>query len=357
MRICILGAYEADYPRHKVIKKGLQAENIDVVECSLPPKYKFWLRYPLLFIRYLRFFGKHDFFLVPEFCQKDIPLAEWLSLFTGKKIIFDPLASRYETKILDWKRKPVHSIQARWNFRIDKWAFRFSDLILADTQAHKDYYCQDYRLSPEKVEVLPVGFDSDLFRPDEQDRNRDSFTILFFSSFLPLHGADVIIQAASILERMDQDIHFRIIGSGQTFPSVQKLAKEHDLKNIQFIPWIPQRDLPGWIASSDICLGIFGKTEKAKRVVPHKIFQSMAMGKPVITLRTPAVEEFFIHEKHIYLCEASNPDQLAEMILVLKQDNQLREKIALAGCQEVWERYSPSAIGRRFLKIIRDHFG
>ena len=137
MRLCFFGAYDSEYPRNTVIKKGLRLNGVEVSECWLPPKYKFWLRYPLLASRYLSSYTRHNLFFVPEFCQKDVPLVKILSLFSSRKIVFDPLAGRFETKIIDWKRKPLNSWQARLNFKIDYWAFKLSDLILADTQAHR----------------------------------------------------------------------------------------------------------------------------------------------------------------------------------------------------------------------------
>lgn len=356
MRLSFFGAYDRDYPRNTVIRKGLRQKGVDVCECGLRSRYKFWMRYPLLFFRFILSCSKRSFFFVPEFGQKDVPLAKFLSLLTSRKIIFDPLAPRYETKITDWKRKPPDSWQARWNFAIDSRAFAFSDLILADTQAHKDYYCREYGIPSDKVEILPVGYDDELYRPNLAAEKGGRFTVLFYGSFLPLHGADAVVQAAKIVSKEDPSIKFNLTGSGQTYPRVRALAEELHLKNIQFEDWLPQEELPQRIASADICLGIFGKTEKAARVVPHKIYQSMGSGKPVITARTPAVEEFFTHRENIFLVPDPYPENLAQAILELKRDKDLREKIAEGGYQLVCRKYSPAAIGRTLIRIIEKKF-
>ena len=358
MKVCFLGSYDPRYPRNTVIKKGLKARGIAVSECWLPPGYKLWMRYPLLFLRSWPFFSGHDFFFVPEFCQKDVPLAKFLSIFAGNKVVFDPLSSRFETKILDWKRKPPHSWQARWNFSIDSWAFRLSDLVLADTCAHKEYYCQEYRLSDDKVEVLPVGYDSDLFQrvSDENRQRGEKFEVLFFGSFLPLHGVKTIVHSARILSREDSSIFIKLIGSGQTRPEALALASQWSLDNIYFEGWLPQESLPQQIAQADVCLGIFGKGEKVMRVVPHKIFQAMAMGKAVVTLRTPAVEEFFHHREDILLCSSSHPSEVAKAVLELKKDPELRRRIAEGGYDLVSQKFSPEAIGNMLIDILERRF-
>ena len=356
MRMSFFGAYDPRYPRNVVIKKGLKLNGVEVYDCGLWPNRKFWMRYPILFHRFIRSCSKRSFIFLPEFCQKDVPLAKFLSLLTSRKIIFDPLAPRYETKITDWKRKPPDSWQARWNFTIDSWAFEFSDLILTDTRAHKEYYCEKYGLSPDKVEVLPVGYDDELYRPVSAEKKEDGFTVLFYGSFLPLHGADAVVEAAKIVFKEDASIEFKMVGSGQTLPTVRALAAELNLSNIRFESWLPQAEIPRRIASSDICLGIFGRTEKAGRVVPHKIYQSMGMKKAIITAQTPAVEEFFSHRENIFLVPEPYPENLAQAVLELKRNKDLREKIAERGHQLVRREYSPSAIGRTLIKIIQRKF-
>ncbi len=356
MRICFFGAYNPAYPRNAVIRRGLRLNGNDISECRVWPGRKFWLRYPLLLASWLKKGRRADFIFIPEFCQKDLPLARCLSLLTSKKLIFDPLASRYETKILDWKRKPPGTVQASWNRALDRWALRFSDLVLADTQAHKDYYCQSYGVPGAKVAVLPLGYDDEVFRKISREEDSSVFLVLFFGSFLPLHGADVIVEAAAAVARHDLSIRFKLIGSGQTFPRVKSLADNAGLTNVLFEGWISQERLAQEIGAAAISLGIFGRTEKARRVVPHKIFQSMGMGKPVITCRTPAAEEFFVHKKHIYYCDAPDPELLVRAILDLKKDESLRQKIARGGYALVRERHSPLAVGRMLNDILNGTF-
>ena len=82
----------------------------------------------------------------------------------------------------------------------------------------------------------------------------------------------------------------------------------------------------------------------------------MGMGKPVITARTPAVEEFFTHKENIFLIPEPYPENLAQAILELKRNKDLREKIAEEGHQLVRREYSPSAIGRTLIRIIEKKF-
>jgi len=297
---------------------------------------------------------------VPEFCQKDVPPAKFLGILTARTVVFDPLASRYETKIADWRWRPEGTPAAVWNKAIDRWAFRLSDLIIADTQAHKEYYCRRFSLKPENVIVIPVGFDDRVFQRSLAQRLRPSagdgrpFVVLFFGSFLPLHGVETVVDAAGAVSRKDETILFELIGSGQTLERVQRLTADSGLRNIRFTGWMDPAALARRIAAeADVCLGIFGLTEKAGRVVPHKIFQSMALGKAVITGRTPAAEEVFSHRRNIFFCDRGKPESLAGAVLELKRDAELREQIARSGCELAWEKFHPQAIGARLIDVLR----
>lgn len=362
MIFSFLGAYDPAYPRNAILRYGLELNGAAVRECRLPGSIKFYLRYPLGAARFGRRVAGSDVVFVPEFCHKDVPLGRSIALLFHKRLVFDPLAGRYETKIVDWRRRKPGSVRAWWNANIDRLSFGLSDVILADTQAHKDYYCRAYGLPEKKVQVIPVGYDDRLFRPAggqpasgrtaARSRSEDEFTVVFFGSFLPLHGAESIVEAAALLSRKAPSIRFRFIGTGQTLERVRVRADCLGLPNVAFDGWLRTADLPARIAEADVCLGIFGETDKARRVVPHKVFQAMGMKKPVITARTPAAEEFFHHRKDIFFCDPPYARSLAEAILALKANAALRRGIAEKGYALVSKRYSPMALGRRLLEVI-----
>jgi len=357
MIFSFLGAYDPAYPRNAVLRRGLELAGATVRECRLPPSIKAWMRYPLAILRYSRRIASSDVILVPEFRQKDVPLGRLFSLLFAKPLVFDPLAARYETKVIDWRRRKPGTIRAWWNFRIDLSSFGLSDLILADTAAHKDYFCRTYGIAEGRVAVVPVGYDDRLFQPAAAASPRAKeapFEVLFFGSFLPLHGAESIVEAAALLSKKDPSVHFRLIGSGQTLERVRLRADSLALRNVEFTGWLKLADLPARIAAADVCLGIFGSTEKARRVVPHKVFQALGMKKPVITGRTPAAEEFFHHKKDVYFCDPPYSKSLVSAILALKADARLRRSLAENGYRLVKRKYSPQALGRVLLGLVEN---
>lgn len=354
--VVFFGGYDPEYPRNAVLRRGLELNGVRVSECRVQPGRRFWRRYPALVRLWLGLQKTPPsplrFLFVPEFAQKDVPLARLLARLAARRVVFDPLASRYETKILDWRRKPEGSPSALWNRAIDRRAFRCSDILIADTEAHKEYYCREFGVKPPRVAVIPVGFDDRIFLkelgsiPAAVPDAKTPFIVLFFGSFLPLHGVDGVVDAARLVSEADTSVRFHFIGSGQTLDLVRSLTEKYRLGNVGFEGWLSQPELAERVArTADVCLGLFGRTEKADRVVPHKVFQSMALGKPVITARTPAAEEFFTDRESIILCRKGEPRELAEAVLELKRDPALRARIARNGRELVWRKYQPSALG------------
>jgi glycosyltransferase involved in cell wall biosynthesis len=100
-------------------------------------------------------------------------------------------------------------------------------------------------------------------------------------------------------------------------------------------------------------LGIFGASEKAKRVIPGKAFLALAMGKPLITGDSPAAQELFEHEKNVLLCDMGSSDALADAILRLKNDALLRQRIGKEGRKLYHDSCRPVVLGAQLAHMIQ----
>jgi glycosyltransferase involved in cell wall biosynthesis len=166
-----------------------------------------------------------------------------------------------------------------------------------------------------------------------------------------LHGIGYILEAAKQLEEQT-DIRFEFIGSGQTYHQMRTLSEELGLKNTQFFGSIPPDKVPSFMTEADSCLGIFGDTEKTQRVIPNKVYEALGMRKPVITCNSPAIREVFCDKRHLLLCKHADAHSLAQAILHLKHDDELRMNIAEHGYKSVKEHFTPAAIGKHFAALI-----
>jgi glycosyltransferase involved in cell wall biosynthesis len=111
------------------------------------------------------------------------------------------------------------------------------------------------------------------------------------------------------------------------------------------------------MADSHVCLGVFGTSGKAQRVIPNKVFDALATARPALTADTEGVREVLVHGDNAYLCPPGDPGALAEAITALKCDEELRNRIAQRGHELFRERFSIAALSRDAAAVMLDAIG
>jgi glycosyltransferase involved in cell wall biosynthesis len=125
-----------------------------------------------------------------------------------------------------------------------------------------------------------------------------------------------------------------------------------NLSNLELLPPVPLQALPDEIAAAEICLGgHFGISAKAGRVVAGKVYQILAMRRPLIATTTLANLALLCQAKNAWLCPPNDPQSLAASILKLSQDQDLRSHLAENGYRLYEEQCSEKVITKK-LKVI-----
>jgi glycosyltransferase involved in cell wall biosynthesis len=375
MKVCYFGTYDVEQSRNNVIIQGLRQNGVEVLECHARLWYntadkirsvRGGLFNPGLLGRalgsYLKLLRRHarigdyDVMVVGYAGHFDLFLAKLLTSFSRKPLVFDALLSLTETVIEDRGLAQRGSLLARLVYLVDKYSCRLADLVLLDTEAHVRHFQHDLGVRPGKLRWVPVGADEVYCRGPSPVGESDPFRVVYFGQYIPLHGVNYIVEAAKLLEEHPEArevllpssaIRFELVGDGQTYPEARSLAQSLRVQNVTFRrTWLSPEDLIAeHIVTADVCLGVFGDSPKARRVVPIKVFAALAMGKPVITGDSPAAREMLIHGTDAILCEMANPQALAQAILMLKRDRPLRERIAKQGYLSFQNKFSARVIG------------
>lgn len=331
---------EVNYPRNELMLSALQEVSQATVIGSHKSKvYKGGVpsicrRSLVSFLRLIPRLIKRDFdfIFIGFFGQL---LLRVIAPFTKKPIILDMFVSAFDTLVEDRKSIGVKSHLSRFLFNLDKQSGSVADLIFVDTQAQAEYFHDEFGIPLSKMKRVFVGCDETLFHPlPEKAQN---CTVLYYCSYLPLHGVDVVVEAAELLQT-DPSIRFKIIGRGMEFDKIQKSIRDKQLNNIELAEPVSLDQLPQEIDNSLICLGgHFGVSAKACRVIPGKVFQMIAMGKPVIVGDNAANRELLTHQVDSWFCEMNNPRALADAISALYHNDGLRKSIA-AGAVETYRK-------------------
>lgn len=350
MKVLFFGSYDPASPRTRVLIKGLLANGVEVRHANVGPR-----RLPFAYASLVRRFDPDvDAVLVPHPGHHFVPLARALARRQRLPVVFDALVSLYDTFILDRKVAGPRSFGALHYTLIDRLSCACSDVVFLDTDQHVAYFRERYGIPLERLRRVPVGSDDEVFRPRPKTGTAGTFLVGFVGTFIPLHGLEHIVRAAKRLEGTP-DVRFAILGRGQTYPEITRLARELDARNVTFLDPRPYEDLPEFLAAADVCLGIFGDTAKAKRVVPTKAFDILAMAKPLLTGASPAMEELGFKDRlNARLVKMGDAEAIADAVLELREDQTLRRHIAEDGYALFRERFTPPVIGATLKSVIEE---
>lgn len=316
------GFPDTNSPRYRNVIQEYENEGYEIVECHTEKK-GFFRKHRDLLKQYKSLSTFHSPLSTLLVCFPGhylIPFAWLLTRLPRKQLIFDAFISVSDTLVSD-RRKVRWTNPIAWFYYLaDVISTHLADEVLIDTEAHKKFFAKRFFLKPSKIRVMYVGTREDLFHtgPKEDLLPADKFNVLFIGSYIPLQGIDHIIKAAKILEE-DKNIHFTLIGGGQTYDEMTELTYNLKLKNITFLDFMPIEELPHYLRSCDVALGIFGTSDKANRVIPHKVYDAIGCGVPVITAKNLAIGEKFTDGKEVFLCETGSGQSLADAIQRVKK--------------------------------------
>ena len=409
-RICFFGTYERDYPRNRTLAEGLKRAGWQVLECHVPLWEKerdktgrylgpfslvlraveLKLACLRLLLKYVFTVGRYEVMLVGYIGHFDMPLAWLLTRFPRRPLVFSPLISLYDTLVDDRRSVAEGSAMSRFLRWLDRQACAKADLVLLDTEAHIDYFAQAFNLPRKRFARVFVG----AVEPDApEDANGEGayggtpseaaaakegpdapedmngevvngpdasggpfsedapFRVLFIGKFTPLHGLPFMVEAANRLKDVP-DIVFHFVGSGQMSDEIHDTVRRLNLENVRFTDWIPYEQLHRFLQGWGVCLGIFGTSDKAARVIPGKVFVALSAGKAVITADSPAVRELLTDGENAVLCRRGDPEALAGAIRRLHGDRELLRRIAEGGSRVFRDHASTEQIGRSASEVL-----
>jgi len=371
MRILFWGTYDTSKPRARILHAGIRAAGIDVQEIHTAvwegiedkSQLKGWGQRVRLLLRWLAAYPRllwrlaraprPDVLLVGYPGILDAFLAVLVGRIRGIPVVWDVFISVYDTVVEDRRMLPPSSLAARVLYRIERSALRCVDLAFMDTQAHARRVELLFRLPLQSCGAVWVGTETEKFGAHRRPMPRAPdapMKILFYGQFIPLHGIETIIGAARITKHLP--VEWTLIGRGQEADKIRYLLAADPLPKVQWVDWVDYEELYHWMDASDVCLGIFGDSHKAASVIPNKVFQIIAAGRPLITRDSPAIREWLQHRSgSIYLVPAASPLELA---------NAVREHLATCGwkngisCHEEFEpMIGHRAIGAQFFELLQ----
>ena len=217
-------------------------------------------------------------------------------------------------------------------------SIRFADFALTCTEQMREAFVSR-GADPDKVAVVHNTAEEDIFDPERHPpRQRDNgrFTLICHGSVEERYGLDTAIKAVASLADEIPELRLQVFGKGTQLAELRELANQLDIRDrVDFNGrWVPIDELVQAIAAADG--GIVAMKRDAFRDLVHcnKMYDLVAMRRPVISSRTRSVEAYFSDDALLYFT-ADDPADLARAIRRLHAEPELGERLVEHAEQEV----------------------
>jgi glycosyltransferase involved in cell wall biosynthesis len=249
-------------------------------------------------------------------------------------------------------------------FAIEDELVRRADTIVAECPQDRDDLVGLYGTSPERVDIVPCGFDSSEFRPLERRAARralgwpaDEFAVLQLGRLVPRKGIDNVIRGIGRLrQRYGVRAHLYIVGGNSDTPNELATPEIARLRGIAadagvldattFVGRRGRAQLRFFYAASDVFVTTpwyepFGITP----------VEAMACGTPVIGADVGGIRSTLVEGVTGLLVPPHDPDALATRLHTLYRDPALRQRLGAAGVARANACYTWAGVAQSLAQV------
>ncbi len=269
-----------------------------------------------------------------------------------------------------WKCKLVFNVSDLWpesaekmgiiknkaiikrSYKLANWIYRNADLISGQTQGIIEAIRQ---MQPQKkLFWFPNGVDLPKFNNHIPQQKKDGkFTLLYAGIIGHAQGLEVILHAANQLIQQT-DIHFYIVGDGPVKETLIELKQQLKLCNITFIDNQPLEKIMQWLHLCDAYIVPLRKLDLFKGAIPSKLFEPLALGKPILLGVEGEAKELFIDQaKGGLFYEPENAHALTNAITILYNNRQLAAELGNSGRNYVNTYFRRDKIAETFWQQLQ----
>ena len=213
-------------------------------------------------------------------------------------------------------------------------------------------------VDPAKILVLKNGVDLSRFVPAERNtalRDRLGFGDRFVAAYVGTHGLahalDTVLDAAKRLRSRD-DLRFLFVGDGAERARLEERARREGLGNVTFLGALPRDAMTEVYATSDVCLVPLRKTALFMTVLPSKIFEILAMERPIVISVDGEARALVEASGGGTFAPPEDAEALVRSIEELAADPRRRAEMGQRGRAFVTREFDREVLAARYLQIL-----
>lgn len=246
-------------------------------------------------------------------------------------------------------------------YRLEAKCYNFSTLITGQTEGIVTDI--QTRFPSRNVYWLPNGVDIDFYNPEHIDggdfRSKNGFKnddlLFFYGGILGYaQGLEVILHAAAMLQDL-KNVYFIIQGAGPEKEKLISLTKELGLENVLFLPPVSKSEMPAVVKSIDVALVPLKNLPLFQGAIPSKVFEALAMEKPLLLGVDGEARNHFITKAQAGLYfEPENANELAKQVRLLSVNPEMIVKMGQNARRYVGEFFNRDILAQSFQKQLND---
>lgn len=214
-----------------------------------------------------------------------------------------------------------------------------------------------------KILVNPNGVDPELFRPDApvhervMNLKRSGYIVAgFVGTFGAWHGVEVLARAVKPTVQTNPKVRFLLIGDGILRPEVERILRDDGVRDSVIMTGsVPHDEIPQYLAGCDVLLSPHVQNTDGSQFFgsPTKLFEYMAMGRPIIASGIGQIAEVIRDGTNGVLMKHRDHGDLANKILTLARDPGLGQKLGTAARSDALSQFSWQRNAQRVVDAVR----
>jgi glycosyltransferase involved in cell wall biosynthesis len=250
---------------------------------------------------------------------------------------------------------------------LDAVCFRLKPGIFTVSERMKDHMIATYGLAADAVEVIENGVDPELFNPAVSGREirtklglEDRYVLGFIGSFKPWHGVGHLVEIGNVLNDRIPNLAVLLVGSGGAQETYRDQIRQRGLEDVfVFAGHVEHGEIPKYLAAMDVLMsphakeGFIGEFHGS----PLKIFEYMAMGKPIVAAPLGQIGTIIEDGISGYLIPSEDTAAVANVVCSLFAEPELSARLGRNAVERVRDCYTWDVNARRVIELCESKIG
>lgn len=281
-----------------------------------------------------------------------------------------PEAARQIQQMRGWceiARDPEDLLQrvflSPWRLkRLERESVQRADRTITVCEEARAHYLRDCGANSSTVKIVANTVDRDSFSiatnnvpPDLPFALEDSFVVSYIGNFTQHRGLDTLVEGFARLTETAPNARLLLVGKGNEgyVEELQSLARSRGVRDrVHFTGWVDFTDVPRYVATSDVAAVPHARTPHTETTVPHKLFQAMAMGVPVVVSDVAPLQRIVTRTRSGLVAPAGDGEAMGTVLSELTDSDRAHE-LGANGRRAVGHEYNWGRDGKR-LRILYD---